>query len=55
MGSPFCDPAAMVAKVQDSILNALPAAPTYRVTSLIRNRNPLGPYSRTLFRAIWWP
>ena len=26
----------------------------YRGTSLIRNRRPLGPYSRTMPRAIWW-
>ena len=28
--------------------------PYYRVTSLIRNRSPLRPHSRTLFRATWW-
>ena len=27
----------------------------YRGTSLIRNNPLLGPYSRTMFRAIWWP
>ena len=27
----------------------------YRGTSLIRNRVPLGPYSRTMPRALWWP
>ena len=26
----------------------------YRGTSLIRNRAPLGPYSRTIPRVIWW-
>ena len=26
----------------------------YRVTSLIRKRLPLGPYSRALPRALWW-
>ena len=26
----------------------------YRGTSLIRNRPPLGPYSRTMPRALWW-
>ena len=26
----------------------------YRVTSLIRNSAPLGPYSRTIPRALWW-
>ena len=26
-----------------------------RGTSLIRNNNPLGPYSRTMPRALWWP
>jgi len=26
----------------------------YRVTSLIRNSAPLGPYSRTMPRALWW-
>ena len=27
----------------------------YRGTSLIRNSRPLGPYSKTLHRALWWP
>ena len=27
----------------------------YRGTSLIRKRAPLGPYSRTMPRALWWP
>ena len=27
--------------------------PLYRGTSLIRNRGPLGPYSRTIPRALW--
>ena len=27
----------------------------YRGTSLIRNCAPLGPYSRTVPRALWWP
>ena len=27
----------------------------YRFTSLIRNTPLLGPYSRTMSRAIWWP
>ena len=27
----------------------------YRGTSLIRNRAPLGPYSRNMSRALWWP
>ena len=26
----------------------------YSGTSLVRNRAPLGPYSRTVPRAIWW-
>ena len=26
----------------------------YRGTSLIRNRVPLGPYSRTMPRLLWW-
>ena len=26
----------------------------YRGTSLIRKHTPLGPYSRTLLRDIWW-
>ena len=26
-----------------------------RGTSLIRNSAPLGPYSRTKHRALWWP
>jgi len=29
--------------------------PTYRGTSLIRNRLPLGPYSRQMPRALRWP
>jgi len=28
--------------------------PLYRGTSLIRNSAPLGPYSRTMPRALWW-
>ena len=28
---------------------------SYRGTSLIRNSAPLGPYSRTLHRVLWWP
>ena len=28
--------------------------PSYRGTSLIRNSAPLGPYSRTMPRALWW-
>ena len=27
----------------------------YRGTSLLRNSAPLGPYSRTIPRALWWP
>ena len=27
----------------------------YRVTSLIRNSAPLGPYSSTMSRTLWWP
>jgi hypothetical protein len=27
----------------------------YRGTSLTRNRAPLGPYSRHMPRALWWP
>ena len=30
-------------------------AEAYRGTSLIRNSPLLGPYSRTVFRALWWP
>ena len=26
----------------------------YRGTSLMRKRTPLGPYSRTMPRALWW-
>ena len=26
----------------------------YRGTSLIRNRTLLGPYSRAIYRALWW-
>ena len=28
-------------------------APLYRGTSLIRNRHPVGPYSRTLPKLLW--
>ena len=31
-----------------------PAIESYRVTSLIRNSRPLGPYSRTMPRALRW-
>jgi hypothetical protein len=31
-----------------------PIDATYRGTSLIRNSAPLGPYSRTMPRALWW-
>jgi len=27
---------------------------TYRGTSIIRNRAPVGTYSRTMPRALWW-
>ena len=27
----------------------------YRGTSLIRNSAPVGPYGRTIPRALWWP
>ncbi|KAJ1492134.1 hypothetical protein T484DRAFT_3025558 [Baffinella frigidus] len=30
------------------------AGPSYRGTSLIRNRPPLGPYSRTMPTVLWW-
>jgi len=32
-----------------------PALQSYRGTSLIRNNPLLGPYSRTMVTAIWWP
>ena len=35
-------------------LAADPRAARYRGTSLIRNSALLGPYSRTLHRALWW-
>ena len=31
-----------------------PTAP-HRLTSLIRKSDPLEPYSRTMYRALWWP
>ena len=31
-----------------------PPYATYRVTSLIRNSAPLGPYIRNVPRALWW-
>ena len=34
--------------------NAPPARMSYRGTSLIRNSAPLGPYSRTMPRALRW-
>jgi len=33
----------------------LGCTPSYRGTSLIRNSAPLGLYSRTMARALWWP
>jgi len=30
-------------------------AQLYRGTLLTRNSTPLGPYSRTMHRALWWP
>ena len=38
---------------EDRVLDE-PASGHYRSTSLIRNSNPLGPYSRTMPRALWW-
>ena len=32
----------------------LPQLTDYRGTSLIRNSAPLGPYSRSMPRALWW-
>ena len=38
------------------IINPLaPQELSYRGTSVIRNRRPLGTYSRTKPRALWWP
>jgi len=31
-----------------------PPVVSYRVTSLIRKRTPLGPYRRPVPRALWW-
>ena len=31
-----------------------PPSSAYRGTSLIRNSRPLGPYSETMPRALWW-
>ena len=36
-------------------LQRQPTPLAYRGTSLIRNSNPLGPYSRTMPRALWRP
>jgi len=33
----------------------VPLPREYRGISLIRNSTPLGPYSRNLHRALWWP
>ena len=33
---------------------AVSSRTVYRSTSLIRNSTPLGPYSRTMHRALWW-
>jgi len=38
-------------RVREYSLNPEP----YRGTSLIRNRPPLGPYSRTMSKGLWWP
>ena len=40
------------APVEPSNLSA--EAPINRGTSLIRNRHPVGPYSRTMPRLLWW-
>jgi len=32
-----------------------PVASRYRGTSFIRNNPLLGPYIRTMSRAVWWP
>ena len=40
--------------VSGGVTNADVTPIEYRGTSLIRNRYPLGPYSRTMPRALWW-
>jgi len=37
-----------------AMFSAKTPAVAYRGTSLIRNNAPLGPYSRTMPRALWW-
>ena len=44
----------IIGKPKESMLLLLPSF-LYGGTSLIRNRRPLGPYSRTMPRALWWP
>ena len=44
--------AAMLILKQASLLSE---NASYRGTSLIRNCAPLGPYSRIMPRALWWP
>jgi len=44
-------------RMERKVATAYPNTPTwyrgYRVTSLIRNRHPVGPYSRTMPRLLW--
>ena len=38
-----------------SAMNECACRHRYRGTSHIRNSAPIGPYSRTMPRALWWP
>ena len=49
-GTPLCTPAEAVS--EQGRLEG-PCA-LCRYTSLIRNSAPIGPYSRTMPRALWW-
>ena len=40
---------------QQSFPVALRRPALHRGTSLIRNSAPLGPYSRSMHRVLWWP
>ena len=45
----------MVVVLTTGLPKLFPNVDLYRGTSLIRNNPLLGPYSRSMSRAIWWP
>ena len=44
----------MEVSLEVSLEAGCPFSGEYRGTSLMRNSAPLGPYSRTMPRALWW-